>query len=96
MEERAKYRVIRKGRGAWILTEADNFSESAGVYVSDIASVASVKGSFGSPLFVLRSGLRAAFLAEQLTQYANPFIHVLFLKQERREESHDGVLRAVE
>ena len=37
-------------------SEVDNFSLALAVYISDIASVASVLGSFGSPFFMHVTG----------------------------------------
>ena len=53
----------------------DNFSQNRGVYLTDIASVAFVLGSFGSPF------LRCppALLAEELAQNADSFVDMLLL-----------------
>src|SRR5579859_6220871 len=81
-------------------SRADHSFPVARLYLSETTPLSLHLGSFGSPIFSASgSGLlrrRLPLLSQQLLQHANAFIHVLLLHQERRQEAHHRVLRAVE
>ena len=79
------------------------FGSTSSIYISDIASVASVKGSFAAPLFFswsflasCRSIARFLGFAQQFLQHSHALVDMLLLEQKWREKSQNRVLRAVE
>src|SRR6266516_2219150 len=79
------------------------FASTSSIYISDIASVASVKGGFAAPLFFSRSFLasccgiaRSSGFPQQFLQHSHALVHVLLLKQKWREKSQNSILGTVE